>query len=48
MAKDLISFNLAGYLGPAVPNGGRPSFIVEYKNSENFITGIDHGTTYIH
>ena len=45
--KELISFNLAGYSGPAISNGGRPSVVVEYKSSQNLIIGIDLGATYI-
>ena len=45
--KDLISFNLASYSGPAISNGGRPSVVIEYKSSENLIIGIDLGATYI-
>lgn len=45
--KELISFNLCGYSGPATSSGGRPSVVVEFKSSENLIIGIDLGATYI-
>ncbi len=39
--------NLAEYIGTGNSNGGRPAMIVKFKNSGNYIIGIDLGATYI-
>ncbi len=45
---ELVSkFNLVEYKGIGNSNGGRPSVIVKFKNSGNYIIGIDLGATYI-
>ena len=39
--------NLAEYIGTGRSNGGRPPMIVKFKNTGNYIIGIDLGATYI-
>lgn len=38
---------LVEYIGTGSSNGGRPAMIVKFKNSGNYIIGIDLGATYI-